>query len=297
VAAAMIGCFSGFGNYFRFAAADIVEMTLKSKAISYVMAGGVVAAFIGPNIANWSQHIFPAEPYAGGFLFLMTFFALMFMALLVTQLPSAVLASVELYKRPLKEIAMQPKFIVAVVCAMLGYSIMTFVMTATPLAMKHHSYGLKDISFVIQWHVLAMFLPSFFTGQLLDRFGVTKILFIGALFAAVCVALNLFGHTLWHFWVALIFLGVSWNFLFVGGTRLLTETYSEVEKAKAQACNDFLVFTLVSIASLSAGFLHHAVGWQPINFGVIPFIVIILLSLFWLRRVGDSPSSQESLRS
>jgi MFS family permease len=166
---------------------------------------------------------------------------------------------------------------------MLGYAIMSYLMTATPLAMNHHSHGFSDTAFVIQWHVLAMFAPSFFTGNLIQRFGVLNIILVGALLAIVCVIINLQGQTIWHFWVALITLGVSWNFLFIGATALLTQTYRQEEKAKAQGFNDFAVFTLVTIASLSAGMLQHKLGWQMVNYAALPFILIIFISVIWLK--------------
>jgi MFS family permease len=176
----------------------------------------------------------------------------------------------------------QPKFIVAMLCATLGYATMSFVMTATPLAMNGHAHSLSDTSFVIQWHVLGMFAPSFITGYLILRFGVLKIMFTGGLLGLLCVSTNLLGHSVWHYWLALTLLGVSWNFLYVGGTTLLTETYTVAEKGKAQGVNDFTIFTIVTIASLTSGVLLHNFGWQMVNIGVIPLLLLILLSITWL---------------
>ena len=188
--------------------------------------------------------------------------------------------------RPLKDIARQPRFIIAVISGMLGYAIMTLVMTATPLAMQHHHHIYSDTAFVIQWHVLGMFAPSFFTGHFIKRFGILKVMFSGAFFGLACVFINLTGTSVNHFWLALFLLGISWNFLFIGATTLLTETYTTDERFKAQALNDFLVFSVVSGASLSAGILHQKMGWQFVNYLAFPALFIILLALTWLYQVN-----------
>jgi len=185
--------------------------------------------------------------------------------------------------RPLLEIVLQPKYIVALICGMLGYAVMSFVMTATPLAMSQASFLFDDTAIVIQWHVMAMFAPSFFTGNLIVRFGVLRIMFFGAVFAACAIAINLAGTSYFHFLVALTSLGLSWNFLFVGATTLLTETYHSNERNKAQAVNDFVIFSTVSIGSLSSGALQNAFGWQIVNLGAIPFLTVIFLALGWLK--------------
>ncbi len=286
-AAFLIGVFNGFGTYYRFAAVDVAEGSNKPKAISYVMAGGVIAAFVGPNLANLGRGIFSAEQFAGGFVFVILFYFLVLLIMTFIHLPNVVTSDAEEQPRSLKQIAKQPTFIVAVICGMLGYAVMSYLMTATPLAMKHHAHAFDDTAFVIQWHVLAMFAPSFFTGNLIQRFGVLKILMTGALLAILSVAINLLGTTVWHFWAGLVALGISWNFLFIGATALLTGAYRSSEKSKAQGINDFLVFTMVTIASLSAGMFQHNYGWKAVNIGALPLIVIIILSLLWLMRVPE----------
>jgi MFS family permease len=159
---------------------------------------------------------------------------------------------------------------------------MPLVMTATPLSMKHNHFDFSDTSFVIQWHVLAMFAPSFFTGNLIKRFGVKKILLCGAMFELLCIVINLSGTTFWHYWVALFMLGIGWNFLFVGASVLITETYRPEERSKIQGLNDFTVFTILTIVSLSAGALQHQFGWQMVNFAVIPMVSTIIISIIWL---------------
>ena len=280
-----IGIFNGFGNYFRFAAVDMSAEPLKSRAISYVLAGGVIAAFIGPNLANAGRGIFPDAEFAGGFLFIIVFYLLVMFVMFIIDLPPAVKPGTRNESRALSTIARQPAFIVAMICGMLGYGVMAFLMTATPLAMKHHQYAFNETAFVIQWHVFAMFAPSFFTGDLISRLGVLTIMLTGVFFAAACVVINLTGVTVTHFWLALMLLGLSWNFLFIGATQLLTESYRPEEKFKAQATNDFLVFSAVTLASLSAGVLQHHFGWRLVNLGVLPLIGIMLISLLWLMRM------------
>lgn len=284
----LIGVFSGFANYYRFTAADSVDTAHKSRAISYVLAGGVLAAIIGPNLANFTRDMISGAAFAGSygsiiFLYILSYVLLSFLDLPHTHQP---ISKDSTTVRSLAIIARQPRFIIAVITGMLGYATMTLVMTATPLAMQHHHHVYSDTAFVIQWHVLGMFAPSFFTGYLIKRFGLLTVMFSGTLFGFACVLINLLGTSVSHFWFALILLGISWNFLFIGATTLLTETYHPDEKFKAQALNDFLVFSVVSIASLSAGILHHNLGWQFVNYMALPTLSIILLSLVWLYKVN-----------
>ena len=279
------GCFTAFGNYYRFTAPEIVPADKKNVAISWVMAGGVVAAFIGPNLARWSQNMLDISIYAGAFVIVIGVYLLSLLTVSFMDLPKPK-AKVpgESTGRPISSIIKQPVFIVACLCATLGYATMNLVMTATPLAMHSSQMGLSDTAFVIQWHVVAMFAPSFITGNLIDRFGISKILFTGAVLCMLCVVLNLTGQTVWHFWSALILLGVGWNFLFVGGTTLLTECYEESEKSRVQAANDFIVFSTVSVTALSSGALHHHLGWGFVNLCVIPFILLCGWSALWLAK-------------
>ena len=182
------------------------------------------------------------------------------------------------------------RFLVAAASAMLGYGVMNLVMTATPLAMQDFGFGFGQTATVIQWHVLAMFAPSLFTGHLVERFGPLKIIMTGALMQLVCVLVNLQGQAQWNFVTALVLLGLGWNFLFVGGTTLLTSSYSGAEKAVAQGLNDFLVFGTVTVTALGSGALHHAFGWDAINLVMAPFIAVAFGLGFWLhRRVERKP--------
>jgi MFS family permease len=282
--AALIGVYNGFGIYYRFAAADSVGYEYKSRAVSYIMAGGVVAAFVGPNLAGWTRDFLLSASFAGSYaslviLYMVSLFALFFLNLPPEPVLNASDKSNNI--RPLRVIAAQPMFIVALICGMLGYGMMVLLMTATPLAMQHCGFLFSDTTFVVQWHVFSMFAPSFVTGHLIRRFGVLNILLAGAILGVVCIVINLIGESVLHFWIALLFLGVSWNFLFIGATTLLTETYCPEERAKTQALNDFVVFTCVAASSLSAGALQHLYGWRAVNLGVIPLLVLILVSILW----------------
>jgi len=302
----LIGMFNGFGNYFRFAAADAVQRDLKSKAISYVLAGGVIAAIVGPNLASLTRDSFDNAPFAASYASLIVMYFLIFVSLLFLKLPEQLTTTenndgIPQTNRSLKEIIKQPKFMVAVIVGMFGYGVMTFLMTATPLAMQHNHHDFSAVSFTIQWHVLGMYVPSFFTGHLINRFGLAKIMFIGAILALACIFVSLMGTTASHFWLALVLLGVGWNFMFIGATTLVTETYSLAEKSKTQALNDFLIFTTMTVASLSAGALQYQFGWEIVNYGAIPFLIIVILSLIWLitikRRTAISEAACENMPS
>ncbi len=284
LAAMGVGVFNGFGGYFRFTAAEMVAPQARGKAISTVLAGGVLAAFIGPNLANHSQFLIPEAQFAGSFAIMIGVYLLAGLVIAWTPLPKPPANPEPGSGRPLLTIMRQPRFIAAAICGMFGYSSMTLIMTATPLAMQVCGLPFSDTAFVIEWHVFAMFAPAFFTGNLIERFGVVNIMRIGAISAIACIAINLQGQQLDHFWVALVLLGISWNFLFIGATTLVTSTYQPEEKAKVQAANDFLVMTTVAIASLSAGALLHHVGWRWVNLGVLPMPVIVLILLYSLDR-------------
>ncbi len=290
----LIGIFNGVSNFYRFAAVEFVDDVNKAKAISYVLIGGIVAAFVGPNLANFGRSMYTHEEFAGGFIYVTAMYVCVLFVLSLINFPPPTIDKVKNSGRPLLEIIKQPTFIVAVICGMLGYGVMTYVMTATPLAMNHHQHDFSQTAFVIQWHVLAMFGPSFFTGTIIQRVGVMKVLMAGAILAFICMIVNLNGYTITHFWIALFALGLSWNFLFIGASTLLTETYRKEETAKSQAFNDFMVFSVVTLASLSSGYFQNTFGWQSVNYSALLFVFIIAASLIWLllipieKRISDS---------
>lgn len=281
----LIGAHNGFAQFYRFAAAEAASDDFRSRAISLVTAGGVVAAVAGPNLGAWSRNAFEGAAYAGSFA-VVTALSLMATTLLaMTPLPhvrhDGVTGGVP---RPVSEIARQPRFRSAVISAAVGAAVMTLVMTATPLSMVAHDHDLADAAFVIQWHVLGMFLPSFFTGWLIRRLGYTTMLLagVGALGCHIVIALT--GQHLINYVSGLVLLGIGWNFLYVGGSSLLTETYRPSEKAKVQGLNDFLIVGLGAGASLSAGALTETFGWRGLNLAAAPLLLIAATAVLTARK-------------
>ncbi len=288
VGAAIFGIASGFGQYYRFAAAEIVDASYKSRAISWVMVGGLVAAFIGPNVARFTRNIIPDAVFAASYATVALFCIGIIIVQLCIRLPGPSAAEVKGEKRALASILTQPTFLVAVLCAMIAYGTMNLLMTATPLAMNHNGMTFSSTAVVIQWHIVGMFAPSFFTGSLIHRCGVLKVMFAGALMLMACAIVALSGQLYWHFFVGLVLLGIGWNFLFIGGTTLLTEVYLPAEKGEVQGINEFMVFAATALTAFSSGYLHHTLGWEKLNqytMPVIGFAAIIILLLGWrLRR-------------
>jgi len=284
LAAVFLGIFNGVGQFFRFAAADVASESNKARAISLVLAGGIVAGFLGPNIGSWTESLLDVR-FAASYLTLGAIYLIGLIAITQLRIPRPPSNEATQDKRPLVAIASQPRFMVAVLTAAVGYGVMNIIMVATPLAMDHHQFGFKDTAFVIQWHVVAMFLPSFFTGELIRRFGVIAVIQTGVAMMFGCVIVNFLGISIWHHWTALVLLGVGWNFMFIGGTTLLTETYAEAEKGKAQALNDFIVFGTVSVTALGAGGLLNEVGWLSLNILTVPFLLVVGLAISYLQTV------------
>ncbi len=294
-AAFLFGTFTAFANFYRFAAIEAVDESMKNRAISFVMAGGVIAAFFGPNLANLSKNMLNDYPFAGPFLILFLVYLLNLILISRLQLPRPVISKKSYTGRPLWTIVSQPVFVVAIICEMLGYGSMNLIMSSTPLAMHAHDHGLGSTSQVIQWHVVAMFLPSFFTGRLIDRFGIFPVLAVGALLGFVAVAINLSGYGFIQFVAGLVALGVCWNFLFVGGTTLLTQAYEQEEKSRVQGINDLIVFTFVTFTALSAGTIHHWFGWIVVNLTVVPLYAIVLIAIILLHRTQRHQKDQQQV--
>jgi MFS family permease len=282
----LFGVHNAFRQYYRFAATDTASPEFRSKAISYVLAGGVIAAFIGPELAKVSIDFFEPVKFAGGYAAVMVVILISMLVMQFVEIPRPTAAERSKSGRPLLEIVTQPKCIVAVLSAMLGYAIMILVMTATPLAMQFCGHSFNDMAFVIEWHILGMFAPSFFTGHLIKKFGVLNVITVGVLLMLASAATGLSGIAVSQFWGALFLLGVGWNFMFVGGTTLLLETYRPEERAKVQAFNDFTVFTIVAIASFSSGAIQHYFGWEWITAGMFVPMAIVLVATTWLRVVN-----------
>ena len=246
----------------------------------------MVAALVGPALARFGGDLLQPT-YTASFLFLALASALAVGVLLFVKVPRSVdTAEDKAAARPLGEIVRQPTYLVALFAAVTGYGIMILAMTATPLAMVHHHHGLGETATVIQLHVLGMFLPSFFTGSLIARFGVLRIMFTGIILLTGHVLFSLSGTSFYAFTTALILLGVGWNFLYIGGTNLLTRTYSTAEKGKAQATNDLTIFLVGLAASLSAGLLQNTVGWQSLNMMLLPWLALAAAAILWLGSKG-----------
>jgi MFS family permease len=280
----LLGVAAAFNQLYRFAAADIASPAFRPRAISWVMAGGIVAAFLGPNLANWTRDLFSPAEFAGTFATLPLLHAGTLLLLGFVRLPPPSAAETAGPVRPMRRIARQPAFVAAVVSGIVGYAGMNFVMTSTPLAvLDHHHHTFSDAAFVLQWHVVGMYAPAFFTGRLIGRFGPPPVMLAGALLYVGCAALNLSGTALLlSFWPALILLGIGWNFLFVGATTLLTETYRPAEKAKVQGINDVLVFTSVAFSALTSGTVHALAGWAAVNLVLLALTGPVFCVLIWL---------------
>lgn len=269
-AAVLMGPFQASAQYYRFAAAESVPAVEAPRAISFVLIGGLVAALFAPMITGWANLQFGPDSYMGAFLFISVVAALVLVPLSFLKPLDKPLTieheqQAELPTRPLRAIIRTPRFLIAVLNASLGYAMMSFVMTATPLAVQACGFGSDISSRVIQGHVIAMFLPSLFTGHLINRFGIIPIMLTGhALFAAAFVT-ALSGIEVWQFSLALIALGVGWNFCFVGGSTLLTQVHADSEKGKVQGLNEFIVFGLSALASFAAGVILSRYGWAVVN--------------------------------
>ncbi|WP_332685160.1 MFS transporter [Bosea sp. (in: a-proteobacteria)] len=281
----LCGVYGAFVQSYRFAAADTASESFRPRAISWVMFGGLAAGVIGPQSVYWTRDLTPGAPFAASFLAQGVLAMLAIGVILMLRAPPV--AQVRSGGgRPLSEIMRQPKFIASVTAALVAYGLMSFVMTAAPLAMVACGHSIGDAALGIQWHILGMFGPSFFTGRLIARFGKEKITALGLLLTALAAVVGLAGLSIAHFWVALVLLGIGWNLGFIGATALVTDCYRPEERVKVQAANDFLVFGSVAIASFSAGGLLSTGGWESVNWLVFPPVVVALALVAWqaLRR-------------
>lgn len=292
--AAFIGVYMAAQGQYRFAAADTASSAYRPKAISLVMAGGLAAAVLGPQIiVPFFRDALAPTPFAGAYLAVVALNVLAAPLILFLDIPRPVRRPRgERGGRPLREILAQPRARVAIVCAMVSYALMNLVMTATPLAVVGCGFSPDMAGSVVMAHVLAMFAPSFFTGHLIVRFGATRVVMAGLLAMALTAVVAVSGQTPLHFFTALVLLGVGWNFGFIGATDMLTACHKPEERAKVQGLNDFLVFGMVTIASLSSGALLNGfggvvAGWTAVNYAVAPFLALAAAALIWLWiRVG-----------
>jgi MFS family permease len=278
---AVIGIYTAFGLQYRFAAAEVAAPEFRAKAISLVLAGGIAGGFLGPQASVWAKDLL-GVPFLGSFLVLSAFALVALGVQSQVCVPPPTMEETRGGGRPLSQIVRQPVFIVAALSAALGYGIMNLLMTATPLAMSFCSHPFSAAAFVIEWHVVGMYAPGFFTGSLVRRFGALRVIAAGIVLMVACVAVALSGIALWQFWAALVLLGVGWNFMYIGGTTLLINAYTPPEKAKTQGMNDVIVFTVMSISSFSSGALISAAGWDRMNLGALPLLAVVAGALLWL---------------
>jgi len=282
---ACTGVYQSFQGFFRFAAAETTSPEQQPKAISWVLAGGLVSALIGPEIVQLAGDALAPVPYAGPYAAIVGINVLGAVGLAFLRIPRPAPVANADRGRPLAVILRDPKIVAAMLCAMVSYAVMNLVMTSTPLAMVAHGFNAGHAADVVRWHVLAMFAPSFFTGHVIARFGHLRVIGCGLALLAGCAAIALTGTEIHKFYGALIALGLGWNFGFIGATSLLTTAHAPSERAKVQGLNDFLVFGLVATASFASGALLNAFGWNAVQLAVLPALLIAVAAMSWLKLV------------
>lgn len=289
------GFYAAYVQSYRFAATDAATGAMRAKAISWVMVGGLIAAIIGPQLVIWTRDAIPATPYAGSFLSQAALALLVMPVLMLLRAPKAVAAGASSTDsgRTLAQILLMPRFMLSVTAGVVSYGLMTFVMTAAPIAMVGHGHSVDHAALGIQWHVLAMFAPSFVTGYLITWFGKERVTATGLLLIAGSGAVALSGLGLVHFWISLILLGIGWNFGFIGATAMVADCHTPAERGKAQGANDFMVFGVVAAASFFSGSLLHASGWQTINWLIFPAVAFVLVPLVWRAGRGQTQIAEK----
>ncbi len=274
------GVFNAYGQYYRFAAADVASADFRPTAISLVLAGGLVGGILGPGVSRWTIDLFDVR-FMGAYLSLIAF-ALVTVALLqFIRIPPPTASEQSASGRPLLQIAAQPRFIVAVLCGATSYGVMNFLMTSTPIAMGICGHPYADAAFVISAHVVGMFAPSFVTGSLIRRLGLAPVMLAGVLLNFVSIGIALSGVAVAQFWWALVLLGVGWNFLYISGTTLLTQTYRPEERAKVQGANDQAIFVMMTVSSLASGLTVTTVGWERVNLLALPLVALMAAAIAW----------------
>jgi len=277
------GLYQAAAQSYRFAAADSASDTFRPKAIAWVMAGGVFAGVLGPQLVTYTMDLW--QPY----LFAVSYLAQAAVALIAMVVLWQVEAPPPLPvdtpdARPLMEIVKQPRFVAAVICGVISYGLMNFIMTSAPLAMKLCGHSVTDSNLAIEFHVIAMYLPSFITGSLISRFGAGKVILAGMVLIVLAAVAGLAGQTVYHFWADMILVGLGWNFGFIGATALVTETHRPSERTKVQSFNDFLVFGTMVVGSFSSGRILIDFGWDMVNELVFPLVFVGIAALLWFRR-------------
>ena len=282
VGSILLGFSQANQQFYRYAAADNVSNNLKSKAISLVLAGGVIAAVVGPEVSRYSFDLFPDYIYLATYLLAASIQIINFTILIFIKIKKPEVTAKKI--RPLKDILMQKTLIIAILAAAVGYSLMSFIMTATPLQIVNIcKLGNSASSTVIQWHIIAMFAPSFFTGSIITRFGNRKVMLVGIILYAFSVFFGILGDTVLNFWIALFLCGLGWNFLYVGGSDIIAKSALPEERAKVQGVTDFIIFVFVAMGSFLAGYLHSNLGWEVMLFYTIIPISVIFISIIIIK--------------
>ena len=282
VGSILLGFSQANQQFYRYAAADNVSNNLKSKAISLVLAGGVIAAVVGPEVSRYSFDLFPDYIYLATYLLAASIQIINFTILIFIKIKKPEVTAKKI--RPLKDILMQKTLIIAILAAAVGYSLMSFIMTATPLQIVNIcKLGNSASSTVIQWHIIAMFAPSFFTGSIISRFGNRKVMLVGIILYAFSVFFGILGDTVLNFWIALFLCGLGWNFLYVGGSDIIAKSALPEERAKVQGVTDFIIFVFVAMGSFLAGYLHSNLGWEVMLFYTTIPISVIFISIIIIK--------------
>lgn len=281
VGLAFAGAALGVFQFLRFTAIDVAPKEMSSKAVSWVLVGGLAAAFIGPNLAAFTQMSIPDFPFSGSYMAFIVIGVILLLCVKKMSIPAPTVQEQEGSSRTHLEILKQPVCFVSIIGAMAAYSVMNLIMTSTPLAMHDHGFSFGQTAIIIQWHVAAMFAPSFFTGHLISRFGRLPVMFVGVLCLAVTVLINNLQHTMLFYWAALVLLGVGWNFLFIGSTTLLQDAWLPLEKGWVQGINDTIVHIFTTATAFSAGLLYSQFGWQHLNLLVLPLLGLVALLIIW----------------
>jgi predicted MFS family arabinose efflux permease len=290
----VIGVGGAFVQQFRFAAADNAPPKFKARAISFVLAGGIITAILGPQIVIFTRELLAPVMFAGSFAAIPVLAAVGAAILWMLRIPTKALGHAQVASndaRPLTEIVTRPRFVAALFCAVGSYALMSFVMTGAPLAMVGCGLSEDDATLGISWHVMAMFAPSFFTGSLIHRFGAERIVAIGLILLIGCAAVALSGLALWQFWTSLILLGLGWNFGFIGATAMVAASYRPSEKGKVQGFHDFVLFGSVACASLLSGMVYNAWGWEMLNWMIFPVTVLCFVALGALKLTSHRKAS------
>jgi MFS family permease len=293
LATAVIGVYNAIGLQYRFAAAEVASKADRARAISLVLAGGIAGGFAGPALTQYGKDLF-AAPFLGSFVLLA---AVALVALAVqsrVDVPKPLPEESAGGGRPLREIVRQPVFVVAALAATLGYGLMNLLMTATPLAMDFCGLAYAQAAMVISWHVVGMYAPGFVTGSLIGRFGVLNVMLAGTVVMALGAGVALTGNQYAHFLAALALIGVGWNFMYTGGTTLLTESYEPAEKARTQGANDAIMFTTMALSSFSSGALVSSAGWEAMNYAALPLLAVVAGAVVWYARrpkVAGAPAT------